>query len=171
MVNCDLSEFDIDSINSLTSLQIIEIIISYFLKTNRTISIDLNRLINLKWLELNLVKNEDINFELITNSSNQLTYFCIRNVNMDLPNQLYLPELKFLHISNVNLSQQIGKECFNSMTNLIELHLNKNNITNVDFLDRFENLKLLDLSVNKIRELRKGVFSKLNNLKRLNLYY
>lgn len=91
---------------------------------------------------------------------------------MDLSKELYLPELKCLHISAVDLSQQIRKECFNGMNNLIELHLNRTNITDVDFLDsdHFEKLEILDLSENKIRGLRKGVFSKLIKLKSLDLY-
>ena len=165
----DLSEFDFDSLNSLTSLQIIGIYINIAVK----FKIDLNRLINLKWIDLGFNKKHDENnLELITDDSyNQLTYVRVHNSMIDFSNQLNLPEFKYLNISYVDLSQQLNQESFYGIPSLIQLNLNKTNLKNVDFLDsdRFGNLKELDLSNNQIKELRKGAFIKLKKLKKLDL--
>ena len=174
--NCDLSEFNFDSLNSLTSLQIIVIDMSTF-KNKKYIKsvlliIDLNRLINLKWLDLKFFQDERL-FHVITNSSNQLTKMILTNTTIDLLKQLDLSELKCLEISNVNLSQRLSERFFDGMASLVELVLKKTSLLNVDFLDtaRLRNLEKLDLSHNQITFLRKGAFDKLAKLKRLNLSY
>ena len=172
--NCDVSEFDFDSLNSLTSLQIIDV--DSRNKENSqyvSLKIDLNRLINLKCLELKFIKEHEVNnLELITDDSyNQLTYVRVNNLMIDFSKQLYLPELNYLNISNVDLSQQLNQHSFNGMSNLNELDLKDTNLKNVDFLgsDRLGNLEILNLSHNQIIDLRKGAFSKLKKLKWLDL--
>ena len=165
---CDLSEFDFDSLNLITSLQIIDIV----LYISVLIKIDLSMLINLKSIDLKFIyKQNENNLELITDSYNQLTKVRVENTTIDFSKQLDLTELKCLNISNVDLSQQISKQCFNCMSNLIELNLNNTELKNVDFLDtdRLENLKMLYLSHNQISVLRNGTFSKLKKLTRLDL--
>ena len=75
----------------------------------------------------------------------------VENTTIDFSKQLDLPELKCLLISNVDLSQQISNQCFNCMSNLIELNLKNSKLKNVDFLDtdRLENLEMLNLSHNQ----------------------
>ena len=137
---------------------------------------DLNMLINLKWIDLKFNKEHELNsLELITDdtdSYNQLTFVRVNRTAIDLSKKLDLPQLKCLNISNVDdLSQQINQQSFYGMSNLIELYVNHSNLRNVDFLDtdRLGNLEKLDLSGNQIEVLRKGAFSKLKKLKRLNL--
>ena len=164
---CDLSQFDFDSLNSNTSLQIIEFE-TYRNEINRQclLKIDLNKLINLKSLDLELHK--DSNFELIRNSSNRLTSIRLRHKSID---ELDFPELKFLNVSNVDLSKQLSQQSFNGMSSLVELNLCNTNLTNVDFIhtDRLGNLEILNLSFNRISGLKKAVFSKLKSLKSLEL--
>ena len=167
IASCDLSEFDFDSLNSLTSLQIIDI--------NTDISdafkIDLSRLINLKWINLSFNNKEvEKTFELITDDSyNQLTKVVLNNKTIDFSKQLCLPVLKCLDISDVDLSEKINNQSFNGMSNLMKLILKNTNLTNVDFIDtdRLGNLEILDLSYNHITVLRKGIFYKLKKLKEL----
>lgn len=164
---CDLSELDFDCLNSITSLQIMDIItdISVSLK------IDLSKLINLKWIDLKFNQREETIFELI-GSSTQLIKVRVNNTIIDFSNQLNLTALKCLDISNVGLFQQISSQWFIGMSKLIELNLKQTDLTNLDFLDtdELESLELLRLSCNQIIFLRKGAFSKLKKLKWLNLY-
>ena len=168
---CDLSQFDFDSLNSNTSLQIIAFE-TYRNEINRQclLKIDLNELINLKSLDLELHK--DSNFELIRNSSNRLTSIRLRHKSIDFSSdELDFPELKCLNISNADLSKQLSQQSFNGMGSLIELNLCNTNLTNVDFIhtDRLGNLEILNLSFNRISGLKKAVFSKLKSLKSLEL--
>lgn len=70
--DCDLSEFDLDSLNSVTTLQIIEIknqLDHIALFDQPLLKIDLRRLINLKWL---YIKTTDkISFKLINYNYNR----------------------------------------------------------------------------------------------------
>ena len=167
---CDLSQFDFDSLNSNTSLQIIAFE-TYRNEINRQclLKIDLNELINLKSLDLELHK--DSNFELIRNSSNHLTSIRLSQKSIDFSNELDFPELRYLNTSNTDLSKQLSQQSFNGMSSLIELNLCNTNLTNVDFIhtDRLRNLKILNLSFNRISGLKKAVFSKLKSLKSLEL--
>ena len=133
----------------------------------------MTRLTNLKWIDLKFIHQHEVNnLELITDDSyNQLTYVKVNKTSIDFTKQLDLPELKYLHICNVDLSQQINQQSFCGMPSLIELNLINTYLTNVDFLDtdRLENLEKLDLSNNQITMLKKGAFSKLKNLEKLDL--
>lgn len=164
--NCDLVEFDFDSINSLTFLEILEMSCENS-NTELTLKLDLNQLVNLKSLSLN-----SIQVELITESLNQLTKLKLCHRSFDF-SQFEVPELKCLDISHVDLSQQINIQWFNGMIGLIELNLNHTYLKEVDFIntEKLQNLEILDLSNNCISVLRKGVFSKLKRLKSLNLDY
>ena len=137
------------------------------------IKIDLSMLINLKSIVLRCTKEKVENtLEFISDSSyNQLIKLAVDKTTIDFSKQIDLPELKCLHISNVDLSQQISNQCFNCMSNLIELNLDNTKLKNVEFLDtdRLENLKMLNLSHNQITVLRNGTFSKLKKLTRLDL--
>lgn len=181
-LHCDLTEFDVDSLNSLTSLEIIEMRIN----ENPNIApfkIEMDRLVNLKWLDISMLQKSH-EFEVISNQSdNLLTKLKLSYTNKnniidsnntiinDFFKRLCLPQLKCLDISNIDLSQQINPEWFIGMCNLIELNLNYTELINVDFLntDLLKNLEILSLANNKLGELRKGVFSKLTKLKNLNL--
>lgn len=94
---CDLSQFDFDSLNSITSLQAINIIFEIDANQQYSLKIDLNRLINLKSLELSLY--EEIGFELITNSFNQLTILKVCRKQIDFLDRVDLQQLKYLEIS------------------------------------------------------------------------
>lgn len=91
--HCDLSEFDFKYLDSLTSLETIEItdnslnpikimdiIAGDYNKTIPTFTIDLNKFINLKRLSLFI---ENVNLELITSSQNQLTEIEVLNKTVD----------------------------------------------------------------------------------------
>ena len=124
----------------------------------------MNRLFNLKSLEID--SNEKNNFELISNSFNQLTTFKLKHKTIDFP------QLKCLQIRHIDLSKQIiSQQSFNGMINLIELYLHSTNLKNIDFIytDLLSNLEILILSYNQISVLKKGIFSKLKNLKHLAL--
>lgn len=173
-LHCDLTEFDVDSLNSLTSLEIIE------MRSNENpnmapFKIDMNRLINLKWLDISMLQ-ESHRFEIISNrSKNHLTKLKLsytnKNNTIDFFKRLCLPQLKCLDISNIDLSQQIKPKWFIGKCNLIELNLNHTELSNVDFLntDLLNNVEILSLAYNKLGKLRKGVFSKLTKLKNLDL--
>lgn len=165
--NCDLAEFDFDSINSITSLEILEMSCENSNK-ELALKLGLNELVNLKSLNLN-----SIEIEFITESLNQLTKLKLCHKSFDFSRQIEFPELKRLDISHVDLSQQISIQWFNEMICLIELNLNHTNLKEVDFIntEKLKNLEILDLSNNCISVLRKGVFSKLKKLKSLNLDY
>lgn len=176
LMRCDLSEFDVDSLNSLTSLQVIEMYTDKPKTQDKCLppfKIDLSRAVNLKWLKLSLKEEND--FELISNDSsfNQLTKFEIfynnANKTVDFFKRLNLPELKVLDISLLNLSGQISHDWFDSMSKLKILKLENTRITNVDFLnsDSLQNLEHLYLIWNNITGLKKGSFSKLKNLEYL----
>lgn len=169
--DCDLSEFDFDSLNLMTSLQII--CIDYDKSLSSSFKIDLNRLINLKWLDLRYINKVSKNCELITNSSNQLNKIKLVGQALDFSKQIDLRELKSLEISKVKLSRQIRPQFFSDMTSLIVLNLNTAQLTNVDFLntDRLGNLEILELAHNLIKVLKLGTFSQLRKLKSLNLDY
>lgn len=105
MVNCDLSQFDFDSLNSIRSLQ------SIYIETDNndntafepmTYRIDLNGLINLKSLHMGIHASKDQEaknnweFELVTDSYNQLNRLKLNKKTMDFSKRLDLPELKCL---------------------------------------------------------------------------
>lgn len=165
--NCDLIEFDFDSINSVTSLEILGMSCENSNK-ELTFKLNLNQLVNLKSLSLN-----SIQVELISETLNQLIKLKLCHKSFDFLRQIEFPELKCLDISHVDLSQQISVQWFNGMFGLIELNLNHANLKDVDFIntEKLQNLEILDLSNNCISVLRKGVFSKLKRLKSLNLDY
>ena len=163
----DLSEFDFDSLNTYTSLQIIDINMhNDYNTTVQSFKIDLNELTNLKWLNLEFTKEQnEKTFQFIADSTNQFTKIRLKNTSIDLT------VLKCLNISNVDLSKQISPQWFYGMTSLIKLNLKNNHLSNLDFLDTdgLENLEILFLSCNQITVLKKGTFSKFKKLKRLSL--
>lgn len=175
IICCDLGRFDFDSLNSLTSLQVLNI------KINRapqnppcpvlcSFEIDLCKLINLKWLNLKSINQ--VGFNLILNGDlNRLTKLKLKRQGMDFSKRFELPELKCLHISEYNYSQQINHQWFYGMNNLIELNLIYTNLKDINFIDtdRLENLEILCMTGNEIRILREGAFSKLKKLKSLKL--
>lgn len=158
IICCDLGRFDFDSLNSLTSLQILKIKINRApLNPSRPVlcrfEIDLCKLVNLKWLNFKSINK--IGFNLVLNGDlNQLTKLKLKRQRMDFSKELELPELKCLHISEYNYSQRINHQWFYGMTNLIEL---------------LGNLEILCMTGNEIRILRKGAFSKLKKLISLKL--
>lgn len=167
---CDLSQFDFDSLNSITTLETVDIE-TYRNKYNKqcSLKIDLNRLVNLKWLELSLFKENK--FELITNVSNQLNTLKVSHTTIDFSNPLDFPQLKCLDMFDVDLSQQISQKWLNGLKSLTKLYLNYTNLEDIGFMDaeRLENLEMLDLSFNRITVSEKEVLSKFKKLKSVNL--
>ena len=151
IINCDLCEFDFDSLNSLSSLEILQVTNGRFGKSNNKpplFGIDFKRLINLKSIDI---------FDR-----------AIRKVDFKVGNKFTK-----LKISEENLSKSISQQFFNGFNNLIELNLNNTYLKEIDFIDTYKlgSLEILSLSYNNIVWLRKGVFSKLKKLKSLNLDY
>lgn len=106
---CDLTKFDFDSLNSIRSLETIDIK-TFVTDINRkcSLKIDLNWLINLKVLNLYLHKENE--FELITNSLNRLNTLKLRYKKMDFSNRFDFPELKCLDVFDVDLSHRINQQ-------------------------------------------------------------
>ena len=129
----------------------------------------MNRLINLRRLEVNL--SEKYDFELILSTLNKLNTLKMIYKIIDFSEQFDFPELECLQIRYIDLSKQLSQQSFNGMNSLVELNLNSTNLTNVDFIytDSLAKLKNLILCSNEISMLRKGVFSKLKSLKNLDL--
>lgn len=124
-----------------------------------------------------------------------LSIYCLKDISLvkNLPNSIDILEIKhstidenvkkadrfFKDLPNLNLSKLILEndlrfiktEWLTGIRSIRELILGKNLLVNLDFLkcDCFASLEKLDISSNKIKILKKGVFSKLNKLQCLKL--
>ena len=167
---CDLSIFQFNNINSLTSLRYLKIFDFSADYNKNSIKIDLNSLIDLKCLDLYYL-NVSIN---LNESVNSLCALKLDDCEIERSNRFFinlnLPELKHFHISNTGV-YELKENYFSRLKNLTSLKLVRIGLKNIDFLkcDSLCNLEQLDLSRNSITSLKSGDFSKLNKLKSLNL--
>ena len=164
LIECFTSEKRLcfDSLNSLQFLRIVDI---YF-------SIELKSLENLNVL---IIEGMEI-IDYIINVSESITYLQISSLNIDVNkadeffSRVFLPNLYHLTIKQAVLTS-LKEEWFIGKRFLRELIFNYCSIECLDFcrFDCLAHLEKLDLSLNFIKKLDEGVFSKLKRLKWLNL--
>ncbi|KAG5671827.1 hypothetical protein PVAND_002002 [Polypedilum vanderplanki] len=142
-----LSEIDGEKLNNLTELH------SLLLFGNRiTIFPEINRLINLKNLDLSGNKITSVNADL-----SNLMHLSAVNISN---NELSSFHIKSSSIRNLNLSRnKLEKFPENLPISITELYVSKNEIKDIPMVMNLPNLKILDLSENKITAVPKSLAS------------
>ena len=176
LISCDFSQFDFDSLNSITSLEVVKISAKYWTNRNCSVKIDLNKLINLKWLDLKL--HQDSSIEIVTNGFNQLTKLYLFEGKLACSNRFSLPALKRLDTLCVDLSTEINVEWFKCSEMLIELSLLSAELETLkefemvpDTFEGLECLEYINISLNSFdwRSLDKAAFDGLKSLNSLRI--
>ena len=167
--SCHLVDLDETSLNNLSSLQVLKITDSIGYPKKPSLRIDLNHLVSLKWLEIHHFR---ISTLISKQGSNSLVYvkFIKCGLTTNILSSLFdLSELKHLEITEPKFSSSIVNwAIIVQLDKLEELSLKTANIKAIDF-HFSQSLEYLDLSGNRLVELKEGVFSHLNRLKRLDL--
>lgn len=127
---------------------------------------------NLEYLNLNHNRIRLIKKPFIRQICNELKYFDLSfNKLTRLDDNLFASctRLETLKL-NRNRLADFGLHAFDNLTNLVELDLSRNNLTNLTVSFRsLTNLRILNLSKNNLRSLDDSVFQHLMNLRTLNL--
>lgn len=167
--SCSLVDLDETSLNNLSSLQVLKISDSIGYSKKPSLRIDLNHLVNLKWLE---IYNFWISTLISKQGSNSLVYvkFFKCGLKTDILSSLFdLSELKHLEITEPKCSSQIVNwGIIVQLDKLEKLNLKNANVKVIDF-HFSESLEYLDLSGNRLEEINEGVFLHLKRLKHLDL--
>lgn len=165
---CDFFNFNLHSLNYLSSLKCIQIVDCYETR------IDFNCFENLKRLELSFVREPNFSMANLSNEVDflQISVFLGKYPQKidDFFNRLKLPQLKYLTILHDDLPR-LKDNWFIGLDHLKFLNLSRTQLNNLDFTQSgyLNNLEELDLSLNQISSINKGAFSKLKKLKHLNL--
>lgn len=165
---CDFFNFNLNSLNYLSSLKCIQIVDCYETR------IDFTCFENLKWLELSFVREPYFSMANLSNEADflKISVFLGKYPQKidDFFNRLKLPQLKYLTILHDDLPR-LNDNWFIGLDHLKCLNLSRTQINNLDFIQSgyLNNLEELDLSLNQITSINKGAFSKLNKLKHLSL--